>query len=337
MRRIFLGSLLGAALVGGGELTFVPVPAGEFVRGFRHDERLFKKSHLYSTSQDFNSEKPAHRVVISRKYDLSRTEVTVRQFRKFVEATGYRTDAEKGKGALGFFPDRKNHVERFQINAETTWRNPGFPQNENHPVVCVSLRDATAFCEWLSKKEDRIIRLPTEAEWEYACRAGSEGWYSWGTDPDLAYQFANVADGALEAAHPGTTRFQRAVRLAEKEGDGAVYTTEVARYQPNALGLHDLHGNVWEWCLDRYQEDHYDRLLDGVPRQEREKFSVTDPRGPETTDQHQYGDWRVIRGGSWFTAPAYARCSARAYAEGGEASCYTGFRLLRESSRSSGE
>jgi formylglycine-generating enzyme required for sulfatase activity len=337
MKRVVLGSLLGTTLAVAGEVTFVPVPAGEFVRGFRHDERLFAKAHLYSTSQDFKPEKPAHRVVISRKYELSRTEITVGQFRKFVEATGYRTDAEKGRGALGFFPDRKNHIERFEVSPKITWRDPGFAQNDNHPVVCVSLRDAMAYCEWLSKKEDQIIRLPTEAEWEQACRAGSDGWYSWGTDPDLAYQFANVADGALEVAHPGTTSFQRAVKLREKEGDSAVYTAEVGSYRPNALGLHDLHGNVWEWCLDSYQEDRYERLLDGVPRQEREKFSVTDPRGPETTDQHQYGDWRVLRGGSWFTAPAYARCSARAYAEAGEASCYTGFRVLRESLRPTGE
>lgn len=337
MKQIVLACLLGTAQAGVGEITFVPVPAGEFVQGFRHDERLFAKAHPYSTSQNFKSEKPAHRVVISKKYEFSRTEVTVGQFRKFVDATGYRTDAEKGRGALGFFPDRKNHVERFEVNPKITWRDPGFAQNENHPVVCVSLRDALAFCEWLSQKEERMIRLPTEAEWEHACRAGSEGWYSWGTDPDLAYQFANVADGALEAAHPGTTRFQRAVKLGASEGDRAVYTAEVGSYRPNALGLHDLHGNVWEWCHDRYQEDHYERLLDGVPRQEREKFLVTDPRGPETTAQHQYGDWRVLRGGSWFTAPAYVRSSARAYAEAGESSCYTGFRVLRESLKLTGE
>ncbi len=337
MKQIVLACLLGTAQAGVGEITFVPVPAGEFVQGFRHDERLFAKAHPYSTSQNFKSEKPAHRVAISKKYELSKTEVTVGQFRKFVDATGYRTDAEKGRGALGFFPDRKNHVERFEVNPKITWRDPGFTQNENHPVVGVSLRDALAFCEWLSQKEERMIRLPTEAEWEHACRAGSEGWYSWGTDPDLAYQFANVADGALEAAHPGTTRFQRAVKLGASEGDRAVYTAEVGSYRPNALGLHDLHGNVWEWCHDRYQEDHYERLLDGLPRQEREKFLVTDPRGPETTDQHQYGDWRVLRGGSWFTAPAYVRSSVRAYAEAGEASCYTGFRVLRESLRHTGE
>jgi len=333
MRRIFLLSLFGGAVTGAAEITFVPVPAGEFVRGFRHDERIFKKAHLYSTSQDFKSEKPSHRVLLSNSYEISRTEITVGQFRRFVEATAYRTDPEKGKGALGFFPDAKNHVERFKTDPAVTWRNPGFPQNENHPVVCVSLRDAEAFCKWLSRKEGRTVRLPTEAEWEYACRAGSEGWYSWGTDPDKASQFANVADGALETAHPETTSYQRAVKLGGHEGDGVVYTAEVASYRSNSRGLHDLHGNVWEWCCDRYQEDRYERLLDGVPRQERKEFVVTDPRGPKTTDQHEYGDWRVIRGGSWFTAPAYTRCSIRAYAEAGEASCYTGFRVVREAAK----
>lgn len=330
MKIFVLCSLLGGAMAGAGEITFVPVAAGEFVRGFRHDERVFKKAHLFSTSQEFKAEKPSHRVLLTKSYEIARTEVTVGQFRRFVEATGYRTDAEKGEGALGFFPDAENHVERFQTSPEITWRDPGFPQTENHPVVGVSLRDAEAFCAWLSEKEGRTVRLPTEAEWEFACQAGSEGWYSWGTDPDAADQFANLADGALETAHPGTTSFQRAVKLGRDEGDGVVYTAEVGRYRPNARGLHDLHGNVWEWCSDRYQEDRYERLLDGVPRQERKDFVVTDPTGPETTEQHEYGDWRVIRGGSWFTAPAYARCSARAYAEAGEASCYTGFRVVRE-------
>lgn len=330
MKWIFRFLLLVGTSAPAEETSFVVIPAGEFVRGFAHDKRAFQKAHLYSTAQDFKSEQPAHRVILSRSYEIGRTEVTVGEFRDFVNETGYRTDAEKGEGALGFFPEAKNHVERFQTEASVTWRNPGFAQNDDHPVVCVSLRDAEAFCAWLSNKEGRTIRLPNEAEWEHACGAGTEGWYSWGRDPDKARQFANVADGALEAVHPGTTSFQRAVKLEAGEGDGVVYTAEVARYRPNAFGLYDMHGNVWEWCQDRYQEDRYDRLMEGVPRQERDEFTVTDPEGPESTDQHRYGDWRVIRGGSWFTAPAYTRCSMRAYAEASKATCYTGFRVLRE-------
>ena len=328
---IFLAFLAGNAV--SGELTFVSIPAGEYVRGFGHNDREFQRAHLYSTSQQFRSEQPKHRVKLTRPFELSTTEVTVGQFHEFVEATGHVTDAEKNDtGALGFFPDpeNRNYVERFRTDPALTWKTPGFLQGDEHPVVCVSLRDAEAFCAWLSKKSRRTCRLPTEAEWEYACRAGKETWYSWGKDPDQAYAHANVADGTLESAHPGTTSFQRAVKLGKNEGDGAIYTAKVASYHPNPWGLFDMHGNVWEWCRDKYQEDRYERLLDGVERRDRETFTMTDPVGPETTDQHEYGDWRVTRGGSWFTAPAYTRCSIRGYAEASEAACYTGFRVLRE-------
>ncbi len=327
---VFLASL-AASLAG--EVKFVRIPAGEYVRGFSREdgrERAFKLAHLYSTAQEFNAEQPAHRVKISRPFDLAATEVTVGQFREFVEATGHVTDAEKNGGALGFVADSKSYVDRFKANPAVTWKSPGFEQSDDRPVVCVSFRDAEAFCAWLTKKEGKRCRLPTEAEWEYACRAGLKDWYSWGRDPDLAYAHANVADGALEAAHPKTTSFQRAVKLKPGDGDGVVYTAKAGRFRPNGWGLHDMHGNVWEWCQDKYQQDVYERLLDGVSRQDRPKFLVTDPQGPETTDQHEFGDWRVLRGGSWFTAPMATRCSMRCYAEAGDAACYTGFRVLRE-------
>jgi sulfatase modifying factor 1 len=322
----------GAAIAGAAEPEFIRVPAGEYVRGFNRDqgEKRFRLAHLYYTVQDTRSETPSHRVNISRAFDLGATEVTVAQFRAFVEATHYVTDAEEAKGALGFFPDEKDAVDRFHTDPAITWKAPGFSQTDQHPVVCVSLRDAEAYCAWLTKKTGGTHRLPTEAEWEYACRAGSAAWYAWGEDPAEAPKHANLADGALEARHPGTTRNQQAVSLGEKDGDGTVYTAETGKYQPNAWGFHDLHGNVWEWCADRYQADIYERLHDGLERPKWKELLVTDPAGPKTTDQHQYGDWRVIRGGSWFTAAPYARNSIRTYAEAGEASCYTGFRVLRE-------
>lgn len=322
--------------VGAQPIPLVRIEAGEYRRGFDGDNRRegrFKLAHLYSTSQDFKLERPSHRVRISRPFKLGKTEVTVGQFRRFVEATGYVTDAEKSGGAWGFFPEEKDAVDRFHVDEAITWKQPGFPQTEDHPVVCVSHRDAQAFCAWLTRTTGDRWRLPTEAEWEYACRAGSSDWYCWGTDPDTAYSHANVADGALESAHSRTTSYQRAVKLANDEGDGVVYTAVVARFQPNRWGLHDMHGNVWEWCQDRFQEDIYERLLDGVSRQDRNEFVVSDPQGPETTEQHKYGDWRVIRGGSWFTAPAMTRCSVRGFAEASDATCYTGFRVLREAGR----
>jgi formylglycine-generating enzyme required for sulfatase activity len=313
-------------------MKLVTLQPGEYVRGFRTRdgrERAFALAHPYSNRQAFKTESPAHRVRLSAAFAIGSTEVTVGQFRAFVEATGYQTDAERSGGALGCFPEEKDYVDRFHRDPSVTWKSPGFPQTDRHPVVAVSWNDAVAFCRWLSEKEAATYRLPSEAEWEYACRSGTESWYSWGEDPDAAYEHANVADGALEAQQPQTTRYQRAVRLGTDEGDGFALTAPVGSFRPNRWGLHDMHGNVWEWCRDRWSEDVYERFFDDVPRQQRDQIVIEDPLFETKTDQHQYGDWRVIRGGSWTCAPAAVRCSIRTFAEAGDAAVYTGFRVVR--------
>ncbi len=315
------------------EMVFAVIPAGDYLRGFdtaNRRERDFDIIHQYSNKQNFKNETPAHRTVITQPFALGVTEVTVGQFRAFVRATGYQTDAERNGGALGCFPDEKNYVDRFRKAPEITWKTPGFTQSDAHPVVCVSWNDAQEFCGWLSKKERATYRLPSEAEWEYACRAARSTWYSWGESPDEAYRHANVADGALEAAQPQTTQFQRAVRLGADDGDGAVFTAKVASFRPNPWGLYDLHGNAWEWCQDRWSANVYEQYFTGVPRQERANVAVRDPLFVEETDQHKYGDWRSMRGGAWTCAPAAVRASIRTFAEAADASVYTGFRVVRE-------
>lgn len=315
------------------DMKFVRVPAGEYLRGFdssNRRDRQFDIVHQYSNKQNFRNETPAHRTAITKSFDIAITEVTVGQFRAFVEATAYTTDSEKNGGALGCFPEEKNYVDRFHKDPGITWKSPGFQQSDSHPVVCVSWNDAREFCKWLSQNEKATYRLPSEAEWEYACRAGQTSWYSWGENPDDAYGYANVADGALEAAQPGTTQFQRAVRLKAGEGDGVVFTAATGSYRPNPWGLFDMHGNVWEWCQDRWSADVYERYFDGVSRQDRASVVIRDPLFLEETDQHQYGDWRVMRGGAWTCAPAAVRSSIRTFAESADASVYTGFRVVRE-------
>ena len=109
-----------------------------------------------------------------------------------------------------------------------------------------------------------------------------------------------------------------------------VFTAKAKSFQPNPWGLYDMHGNVWEWCQDRWSEDAYDRHFDGVPRQRWDQVVVRDPLFEQETDQHKYGDWRVTRGGAWTCAPAAVRCSIRTFAASGDASVYTGFRVARE-------
>jgi formylglycine-generating enzyme required for sulfatase activity len=218
------------------------------------------------------------------------------------------------------------------LDAEANWRKPGFAQSDEHPVTCVSQRDAIAFCEWLGKQEKAAYRLPTEAEWEYAARAGSDTIYAGGDEPATLYAFGNVGDAALEAAHPGTVKRQQVSHLKPGDGDGVVYTGSVGKFKPNAWGLYDMHGNVWEWCSDLYHDRYYDELTKAA----REKGSwakpapTIDPAGPKTTPQHKYGDWRSMRGGSWYSGPMACRSASRAFGEAGDAFCYAGFRVVRE-------
>ena len=152
-------------------MQFVAIEPGEYRRGFdksNQRDRKFALVHSFSNPQEFRFDSPSHLVVLTKPFELQTTEVTVAQFRAFIEATGYRTDAEKNGGALGCFPDEKDYVDRFRKSSDVTWRTPGFEQSDDHPVVAVSWNDAVKFCHWLSEQETATYRLPTEAEWEYA-------------------------------------------------------------------------------------------------------------------------------------------------------------------------
>jgi formylglycine-generating enzyme required for sulfatase activity len=193
-------------------------------------------------------------------------EVTVGQFRQFIQETGHKMKAQSA--AAGRLTDKAEF-------AGGTWVKPGFPQSDSHPVVSVSWEDAVAFCRWLSKKEGREYRLPTEAEWEYACRAGTTTRYHNGDDPESLVKVANVLDVTAKSKYPSWTS-------ALSASDGYAHTSPVGSFQPNAFGLHDMHGNVWEWCQDWYDVEYYS------------KSPASDPPGPKT------GDRRLFRGGCWY-------------------------------------
>src|SRR5262249_32135041 len=140
-------------------MTLALVPAGDFRMGAADDDLAEK------------AEKPQHHVRIRRAYYLGVHEVTLGQFRAFVKATGFKTAAETdGEGASGYDAATRGPVYKSR---KYSWQDPGYPQDDRHPVVNVNWYDAQAFCDWLSKQEGRTYRLPSEAEWEYACRAGT--------------------------------------------------------------------------------------------------------------------------------------------------------------------
>jgi formylglycine-generating enzyme required for sulfatase activity len=289
-------------------MKMVLVPAGEFMMGSGESAEataaFFNKTygeHLLKADW-FKNEHPQHRVRITKPFYLGTYHVTRGQFRQFVTDTGYKTDAEKDEkpGSWGWNPEKK----MYQFDKEYTWRNAGFEQTDEHPVVNVSWNDAVEFCKWLSKKESKTCRLPTEAEWEYACRAGTTTRYSSGDDPETLAKVGNVTDATAKAKFPNW-------RFTIKASDGYVFTAPAGSFQPNAFGLYDMHGNAWQWCTDWYGGAYY------------AASPTDDPTGLDS------GDDRVLRGGSWRDRASDARSATRLRFTPLSRSGDVGFRVAR--------
>jgi formylglycine-generating enzyme required for sulfatase activity len=264
-----------------------PVSAARAVPNIYRDsttgmEFILVKGGCYQMGDIFGDgdadEKPVHEVCLNDFY-LGKYEVTVGEFRKFVNDTGYRTEAERGDGCLVYKGDK------WEKDPNKNWRDPGFSQDDRHPVVCVSWNDSKAFADWLRGKGGRDYRLPTEAQWEYAARSqGKDYKYSWGNGNPAG----NVADISLKRQFPGMPFL-----IWEGYEDGYVFTAPVGKFAPNELGLYDMTANVWEWVSDWYDKDYYRNS----PRE--------NPQGPGS------GQLKALRGGSWSSDPGYARASSR--------------------------
>ena len=235
----------------------------------------------------YDNEKPVHSVTMP-SFKLGKYEVTVGQFRRFVEATGYRTDAERGMG--GNEGCRTYTDDGWDWKPGRNWRNPGYAIEDNQPVVCVSWNDAQAFIEWLTEQTGETYRLPSEAEWEYAARSGTRTKYSWGND--IGHNRANCAEcGSRWDDH----------RAAP-----------VGSFSANAWGLHDMHGNVWEWVQDCWNKNYM-----GAP---------SDGSAWESGDCNL----RVHRGGSWFNTPGRLRSANRNGFTQSRRAYDRGFRLAQD-------
>ena len=179
--------------------------------------------------------------------------------------------------------------------------------DKNQPAISVSWEDATAFAAWLTKQNggQYTFRLPTEAEWEYAARAGTSTTYFWGNDQDNACLYANAADKAAQNA------FEWNYETVECNDSFAV-TASVGSFQPNGFGLYDMLGNAWEWCQDWYSDKYYSES----PKR--------NPKGPLLS-----GSFRVLRGGSWRNGSGYCRSADRFNLSPDYSRNYIGFRLVR--------
>jgi formylglycine-generating enzyme required for sulfatase activity len=215
-----------------------------------------------SEADHCSKEKRQHQVTLTQPFYMGVYPVTVGDFKRFVDKVGYKTEGEQdGKGDYGW--TGKEWVQ----DAKITWRNPGFTQTDLEPVVCVSWNDAESYCQWLSEVEGKSYRLPSESEWEYACRAGSSTTYCFGKFEFRLGKYAWYLSNSGNRTHP------------------------VGQKKPNAWGLYDMHGNVGEWCSDRYGD---------YP-----SGAVTDPTGAST------GSYRVGRGGGWNVGAAFCRSATR--------------------------
>ena len=250
----------------------VPIPAGRFVMGTAPGEVEREK-----LSEQFrNRSQPQYWVNVA-SFAAGRYEVTRGQYRAFAEATG--RSSEGCRGWTG---------SKFERDLSKDWRNPGYAQDDTHPVACVSWEDASAYAAWLSQKTGKDYRLLSEAEWEYAARADTTTTRFWGDDGDMSCGYANGADLTAKAQVPGFDKF-----VLANCNDRYAYTAPIGSYRANAFGLHDMLGNVWEWTQDCWNVNY-----NGAP---------TDGSAWMTGNCSQ----RVVRGGSWFSDPQNLRAADR--------------------------
>ncbi|HKY94149.1 MAG TPA: SUMF1/EgtB/PvdO family nonheme iron enzyme, partial [Kiloniellales bacterium] len=216
----------------------VVLPQGSFTMGSPEDEagRLWDES-------------PQHEVTIGYSLAVGRYEITRSEFEAFLTDSG----RDAPTGCFGW------NGEKWVHNAQHGWQDPGFAQTATDPSLCLSWKDVQAYVQWLSEKTGKSYRLLSEAEWEYAARAGTTTARYWEGKDDEACGFANVSD--LQTAEE--------LGLEKKKGsvfdctDGYAYTAPAGSFPPNAFGLHDMLGNVWEWVEDCYHEDYTGAPTDG--------------------------------------------------------------------------
>jgi formylglycine-generating enzyme required for sulfatase activity len=274
----------------------VEISGGTFTMGSPQTERERKKL-----------EGPRENVSVE-SFAIGETEVTRAQYAEFVRET-QRPDPP-GCFTFGFisFGDSV-------LDTNASWRKLPFEQTDDHPVVCVSWNDAREYAAWLSRKTGHKYRLPSEAEWEYAARAGTTTIFFWGTDENQACDYSNGGDSSLLRASP---KMADVVTQSLREGDagarllkcndGSAYTAPVRRYQPNAFGLYDMTGNVWEWVEDCWFES--------LP-------SNSQPQTKASCDAHR------ARGGCWNDFPEELRSARRTRVQPNERANYLGFRVAR--------
>jgi formylglycine-generating enzyme required for sulfatase activity len=274
--------------------SMVAIPPGRFLMGSSPEG-----------ADDHENEHPQHAVGIDYVFALGQHPVTVAEFAAFVADTGHQTGtaSRTSKGEWDW---------DWKWEEGVSWKHPDFEQSPQHPVCCVSWDDAQAFIDWLNRKTGlashmNAYRLPSEAEWEYACRAGTTTRYAFGDD--ISRSMVNFDDG---------------------DADNHNGTTPVGAYPANGFSLHDMHGNVWEWCEDTYQETYAGAPAGGTAWIEAPFLLELGAAANKMPQISKIGDrLRVIRGGSWCFGSVSVRSAARGAIGNVNRDNDVGFRLAR--------
>lgn len=251
------------------------LPAGTFTMGAPADQVNTLPWTRQISGARILWESPEKKITFTKPFAIGRFEVTRDQYAEFIKATRHKTS-----------PHCVVWAGDWDTSANgKTWADAGIPQANDHPVVCVSKRDAEAYVTWLSDITGRSYALPTEAQWEYASRAGGSTQYPWGDDGNEVCTYGNIADATMAAAHPA--------RASQTCDDTNLYTAPAGMYQPNAWGLYDMIGNAWEWVADCWTPNHGARPTDG------------------TAASTGFCDQSPLRGGAYGTGPLFTRSSVR--------------------------
>lgn len=308
--------------------TMVSLPRGSFLMGTKSEQPDAKAPKGEGAGADAaksegedselsdggSDEGPQHKVEFRKPFAIGQYAVTRGEFAAFVKETGYRPE--------DCFTFSSEDVPHIVIPHGLNWRNPGFAQTDRDPVVCVSYDDAKKYAAWLSKKTGKRYRLPSEAEWEYAARAGTTTPRYWVGDNADVCRHANVLDRAAAQTF-GTDKDHKDAFIPCL--DGHVYTAPSGSYPPNPFGLYDMLGNVWQWVEDCYIGSYKNAPADGTAVK---LDGDNDSDGKSSTD----GDTdqcttRVLRGGSWASVMEQARS---AYRHGDSSrNVFYGFRVAR--------
>jgi formylglycine-generating enzyme required for sulfatase activity len=269
----------------------VVIPAGSFVMGAAPGEE--ERENL---SDEFRDRSQPQRRVSVKSFSAGKFEITRGQYRVFAEATGRRSDGCFVWTATG-----------FQIDPSKDWRNPRYAQDDTHPATCVSWEDASAYVTWLSDRTGKRYRLLTEAEWEYAARAGTTTARFWGEDGNMSCDHANGGDLSTRA-HAALASDWHVANCNDRHA----YTAPVGSFRANAFGLHDTLGNAAEWTQDCWNPSY-----SGAPADGRAWLA---------------GDCylRAVRGGSWEDAPVGLRAAYRAGSPMTVRVYTRGFRVARD-------